>query len=135
MCYKSKMRTAIIVSCSRIEADQVRLQSRQERRTMSGYVLNVVMRFVAIEEMAQPAVRANYWYTRPRRELGPRTTFLVRCNLREAIRIKSAASIRRWTVSAYVLHALQKSWLASKMIPAATEVPGTRSNTSRRLKL
>ena len=43
-------RTAILISCSKEEAEQIRERSKHERRTQSGYVLNIVMTVVAVEE-------------------------------------------------------------------------------------
>ena len=36
-------RTALLIRCSREEADRIRSAAKRERRTVSGYVLNAVM--------------------------------------------------------------------------------------------
>jgi uncharacterized protein (DUF1778 family) len=36
-------RTALLIRCSREEAERIRAAAKRERRTVSGYVLNAVM--------------------------------------------------------------------------------------------
>ena len=36
-------RTALLIRCSREEAEKIREMAKRERRTVNGYVLNVVM--------------------------------------------------------------------------------------------
>jgi uncharacterized protein (DUF1778 family) len=45
-------RTALLIRCSREEADRIRSAAKRERRTVSGYVLNAVMsRLVSREKL------------------------------------------------------------------------------------
>ncbi len=49
-------RTALLIRCSREEADLVRKAARAERRTISGFVLNAIMtRIQARTRLATPA--------------------------------------------------------------------------------
>lgn len=48
-------RTALLIHCSREEAETIRHAARVERRTVSGYVVNAVMNRIAMrEKMLQP---------------------------------------------------------------------------------
>jgi uncharacterized protein (DUF1778 family) len=104
-------RDALLISCSRDEASTIRKLAAAERRTISAYVLNIVMRKVEIEEgmlrrhhrlTLQPSVR---W-----RAPGPRTTMILRCAHEEAKRIRTAARRRDMTITRFVLDALQVAW-------------------------
>lgn len=46
-------RTALLVYCTREEADQIRKAAKRERRTISGFVMNAVMNRFAIEGRLQ----------------------------------------------------------------------------------
>lgn len=104
------------MSCSEDQADLVRRRSTAERRSMSAYVLNILMRKLELEEPLRPSLPRRSAWQKPSRQPGPRTTFLVRCSVEEATRIKAAAAARSWTISSFVLDALERSWLASEMI-------------------
>jgi hypothetical protein len=43
-------RTALLICCSRKEAEEVRRRAKLNRRKMSGYVLFIVSRCIAIDE-------------------------------------------------------------------------------------
>ena len=43
-------RTALLVYCTREEAEQIRKAAKRERRTISGFVINAVMTRFAIED-------------------------------------------------------------------------------------
>jgi hypothetical protein len=48
-------RTALLIRCSREEADKIRKAAKRERRTVSGYVLNAVLRrIVYLEHIQRP---------------------------------------------------------------------------------
>ena len=110
------VRAAIIVSCSKHEAELVRQESARERRSMSGHVLNIVTRWLSVEERVRAERRLKLHFPEYTREPGPRTTFLLRCSREEAAPIKSAAGIREWTTSAFIIHVLRQSWMASHLI-------------------
>lgn len=46
-------RTALLIRCSREEADKIREMAQRERRTVSGYVLHAVISRIAIQERLQ----------------------------------------------------------------------------------
>lgn len=46
---KSRDRTALLIYCTREEAEQIRRAAKRERRTISGFVMNTVMSRFAIE--------------------------------------------------------------------------------------
>ena len=46
-------RTALLVRCSREEAENIRAAAERERRTVSGYVLNVVFTRIAYSKQAR----------------------------------------------------------------------------------
>jgi uncharacterized protein (DUF1778 family) len=59
-------RTALLIRCSREEAEKIRAAAKRERRIVSGYVLNVVFSRIAYSEqirrplrMAGPQAREN----------------------------------------------------------------------------
>lgn len=43
-------RTALLIRCSREEAEKIREYAKQERRTLSGFVLHAVMNRIANQE-------------------------------------------------------------------------------------
>jgi hypothetical protein len=46
-------RSALLIRCSREEAQKIREAARRERRTVSGYVLQLVMNHVVMNRVAQ----------------------------------------------------------------------------------
>jgi uncharacterized protein (DUF1778 family) len=109
-------RAALLINCSRDEARQMRDNARAQRRTLSGYVLNIVWRTVELQEqMYANFARAREMNSgaRPR----PRTTVLVRCSNDEAKRIRKAARVRAMTISEYVLRSLHRAWDVAQTLP------------------
>jgi uncharacterized protein (DUF1778 family) len=121
-------RTALLINCSQEELCHVRDFAELEHRTLSGYVLNIVMRAVAFEEKLFTSLpklhEANpllgWQLARP---AGRRTTMLLRCSTAEATRIRAAAKRRRVTISGFVLHALRRSWMISKGLSKSQGLP------------
>jgi hypothetical protein len=112
-------RTALLINCSQRELEQMRAYAEAEHRTLSGYVLNIVMRTVKFDETLFASLNRfaeSNPFTVPQmpRPAGPRATALLRCSIAEATRIRAAAKRRNTTISAFVLHALQRSWLVTK---------------------
>lgn len=108
-------RTALLIRCSSEQAHSIRVSAEKERRTLSGYVLNIVMRAVHLE--AQLLTRLTLYPSMNKvmsRRIflspGPRTAILIRCSLEEANLIRNAARRREISVSGFVLQALQRSW-------------------------
>src|SRR5215467_632189 len=108
-------RTALLICCSAEEAQKVRREAEHERRTMAGYVLNILLRALTLEERLAARLsdfqRLNRVLARtPVRSPGVRTAILVRCTVDEANRIRAAARRRDTTISGFVLHCLHRSW-------------------------
>src|SRR5215831_1176355 len=111
-------RTALIISCSREQAPTIHQRADLERRTVSGYVLHILMRWLNLEEKVACA-KAGRPLT-PFQPVQPppsnRTTMLIRCSKEEAQRIRAGAKRRSTTISHFVLHALAVSWSAGDSI-------------------
>jgi hypothetical protein len=100
-------RTALHICCSAAEAKIVRSQAKSEMRTLSAYVLGIVLRAVQFDKgYERLAMRA-----RPKsHRMGPRASILVRCSVAEASRIRLAAARRRTEISTFVLEQLRRAW-------------------------
>jgi len=46
---KPRDKTALLIYCTKEEADQIRTAAKRERRTISGFVMNAVMNRFAVE--------------------------------------------------------------------------------------
>lgn len=46
---KTSGKTALLIYCTREEAEQIKLAAKRERRTISGFVMNAVMTRFAVE--------------------------------------------------------------------------------------
>jgi len=108
-------RTALLIHCSAEEAKIIRGRATLQRRTISGYVLNVMMRVIAHDErLFNQLGRLQRWdrvfVGNSVRPVGPRTTMLLRCSADESARIRLAAKRRGATISVFVLHTLRSSW-------------------------
>lgn len=118
-------RTALLISCSQEQAATIRQQAEFERRTLSAYVLRIVLRWLDLEDrllvMQQEGGRRLSAY-QPVRPTGRRTTILVRCSKEEAQRLRVGAKRRSTTISWYVLHTLSLSWSADAY-PGRQELP------------
>jgi uncharacterized protein (DUF1778 family) len=104
-------RTAILINCSKVEAQRIRQQADLEHRTISGYILHVALRAVDFDDRSLSV--------RPMKKLPaarPRTTLLLRCSLQEGNRIRTAALRRNSTISGYVLTSLTRYWEASQKV-------------------
>jgi len=109
-------RTALFICCSEAEAETIRRQAQVERRTISAYILNILLSVLPFEEKIAmvPA------YHRPRpRPLRPRTGLLLRCPADEANRIRAAATRIGQPISVYVLERLRR-WWKSAGVPLAS---------------
>ena|SRR5215470_13188309 len=119
-------RSALLINCSKKEALKIREIAARQRRTISGYVLNILMKAIRVDEglsrlralglEQKPRVRDIELYgldgvsSRPR---GPRTTMLLSCPIEEAQRIRETAKRKGTTISGVVLHALRLAWIVS----------------------
>ena len=108
-------RTALFIRCATVEADKIRVEAEKERRTISAYVLQVVIRATELDDRLYSRKFAYTPLNRdPSRnqfiEPGPRTAILVRCDESEARRIRDAAQRRNIPINAFVLHTLKRAW-------------------------
>jgi hypothetical protein len=108
-------RTALLIRCSKEEAERVRIEAEKQRRTISGYVLQIMSRAIEIENRLlakiDPYTAVNQVFSRKSLiGAGPRTAILVRCSVLEAERIREAARRRDLPINAFVLQALKRSW-------------------------
>ena len=109
-------RTALIISCSQEEAARIHQRAALERRTVSGYVLRILMRWLDLEERLakqQEQPLTAYHAVRPS---GARTTILIRCSNAEAHRIRAGAKGRCATISWFVIQTLVLSWSAADRV-------------------
>jgi uncharacterized protein (DUF1778 family) len=105
-------RTSLLLNCSKYEAEEIRSRAKTQRRTVSGYVLNIIMR--AVDFDAQILLRVNRLQPTVREKPEqPRTTIHLHCSTAEAKRVRDAAKRRENHISDFILHALRRSWSAS----------------------
>jgi hypothetical protein len=117
-------RRAILVSCLTEEADQIRKRARLDRRTVSGYILVILMKSVAYQEDLSSKLQVpsqfdsmgNLLWKPPRLPRGPRTTILLRCSAEENKRIRLAAARRVMTVSGFIRQCLRRWWQAADRV-------------------
>ena len=115
-------RTALLIRCNVDEAARVRVEAERQRRTISGYILQITMRMVEIEDrlFAKLSTFRATNQILSRRALitpGARTAMLVRCNIGEADRIREGARRRDLPINAFVLQALRRAWTAELKPP------------------
>jgi uncharacterized protein (DUF1778 family) len=108
-------RDALLIRCSKQEAQTIHERARRERRSLSAYVLEVMGKTLNLEDkllshMSQYGAFNRVLSRIPVRTPGPRTEILVRCSDAEARRIRAAARRRDVSISGFVLHALRRSW-------------------------
>lgn len=108
-------RTALLIRCSVEEANRIRAKARHERRSVAGYVLNIVLRAAAIEERIAAQIprlpALNRVHARTSfRPIGQRTAILIRCTVDEANRIRGVANRKQMMINGFVLHCLHRSW-------------------------
>jgi hypothetical protein len=123
-------RSVLMISCSQEEATNVREKAALQRRTISAYVLKIVLRTVQLDEQ----LFGNYHRLAPldfsglRAKVHPRTVMLIRCSTEEATRIRLAAKRRDATISGYVLLCLRSSWhLADTFTGSAAHIDATKT--------
>src|SRR5579859_3121053 len=120
-------RTVLLLNCARSEAARIRAAAGRQRQTISGYVLNIIMRAIRFDDSlahlrqlgvdARISVPGMEYYGLEgisRRPPGPRTTMLLSCSTVEARLIREAAKRREIPMSRLVLHALRRSWIVSE---------------------
>ena len=128
-------RTALLIRCTIEEADRIRVEADKQRRTISAYVLFIMVRAIQLEDRLFSTL--NRYTTMNRRALiapGPRTAILVRCETSEADRIREAARRRDIAINAFVLQALRRSWnvqMAPPPVHPVSEAPPTIASPNR----
>jgi hypothetical protein len=129
-------RTVLLLNCSHREARKIREVAKHQRRTISGYVLNILIKAVRIEKnLNRLKSLGSSVLVRPRdmdlfnelqgcarRLRGPRTTMLLSCSAEEAGQIRETAKTKAMTISGLVLGALRHSWDLNEMaIPSSQQ--------------
>jgi|SRR5215471_11383918 len=114
-------RTALLIRCQPEDAAKIRHYAAVERRTVSGYVLNVLDKTLKVEDSLWEKL-GRYQHFQDLTRVAARfphhfgaykTTFLIRCTREEAERIRVAAERRQLTISDFVMHSLQRFWSAA----------------------
>ena|SRR5215469_13191050 len=119
---KPAPRTAILVSCLKEEADQIRERARLDCRTVSSYLLRTMMRWVDFEERLYndftryQKLDRTVFVRRVSLPKGPRTTVLLRCSAEDGKRIRRAAERRGMTISGFIRQCLRRSWHAAQNV-------------------
>lgn len=120
-------RAALLIHCSKSEARTIREQAQSERRTISGYLLNVLMTAIKLDEnyarmRALGVSEVPYAHLLEHYGLnlmptgkgpGPRTSILLWCAKPEARRIRLAAKRREITITGFIVHTLRCTWTAA----------------------
>ena len=88
------MRASLLINCSRKEAEQVRKHAALQRRAVSGYVIQIVVRAVELSDGLSSSVVRLFKLSPGKRikAMSPRTTLHIYCAPDEAKRIRAAAS-------------------------------------------
>jgi|SRR6516162_3406935 uncharacterized protein (DUF1778 family) len=106
-------RTALLIYCSVEQAELIRERAERDRRTISGYLLNIVMRAVEVQEKIAVTI-TQYQRLQPIGRMpipaAQRTTMLLRCSRAEADRIRQAAKKRDTTISGFVFRCVERAW-------------------------
>ncbi len=110
----SNGRTSLFLCCSKREAEAIHTEADAERRPVSGYVLNIVMRNIAaIERIGHSHRLLNLPVPRiPTPH--PRTAMLIRCTEEESQKIRRAAERTGMSISGLILQVLHRSWNLKK---------------------
>lgn len=120
-------RAVLLLNCALSEATGIRAAAERQRQTISGYVLNIVMRAIRFDdgltrlrELGVEARISIYGIDLyglkgiSKRPPGPRTRMLLSCSKDDARLIREAAKRRETPTSRLVLHALRRSWMVSE---------------------
>jgi hypothetical protein len=131
------VRPSLLINCSRREAQEVRAKAGFQRRTVSAYVINIVIRAVQVSERLASSLGVLPQFTLGRgkgaRAVRPRTTLHIYCTTDEAKRIRNAAQSRKMTISGFVLGCLRRSWEVESSLQSATIPSKTRLAKSNQL--
>ena len=106
-------RTALLIRCAAVDAERIRTEAKNARLTISAYVLGISTKAAELEDRLSKSRPSEPNQTgRPNAvsESGSRTAILVRCDDREAARIREAARHRNLPTNAFVLQSLKRTW-------------------------
>jgi hypothetical protein len=111
---KKIMRTSLLINCSEKEASEVRIRAHAERRTVSGYVINILNGCMEVSDGLVRYLRSvptfKMDHGKKPKLVGPRTTLHIYCSADEANQIRHAAGLRKIAMSHYVLSCLHRYW-------------------------
>jgi hypothetical protein len=111
---KKMMRTSLLINCSEKEASEVRARAQSERRTVSGYVVNVLNGCMetsdGLVKYLRTAPSFKLDHSKKPKLVGPRTTLHIYCAAEEATQIRHAADLRQVAMSHFVLSCLHRYW-------------------------
>lgn len=114
------MRASLLLNCSVREAREVRKRAKLQGRTVSGYVVRIVMRSVSLSEEMEKSYKSlpGDWkrYLKKQEHFRPRTTLHVYCSGEQAERIRRTARAQGMSISGLVLRCLRRSWLAEDAV-------------------
>ena len=92
----------------------MRKEAGLQRRTLSGYVINIVIRAVEFSNGLVSSLGRSPFFKLSKKKwvkgIAPRTTLHIYCATDEAKRIRAAASLTNMTISGFVLSCLRRSW-------------------------
>ena len=120
-------RTALLIRCDADEANRIRVEAHNDRRTISGYVVRISLQAVAVDDRLFSRLNYDYLPNRPKRSTLPRTAILVRCDVVEGERIREAARRRELPLNAFILQALKEAWDS----PVPPSIRATRAQQPR----
>lgn len=114
-------RTAILISCLKAEANEIREQARLDRRSLSNYLQKAIVRWLEFDErlyadLVKYKVDLTAVVRRVSLPKGPRAVVLWRCSLDESKRVRVAAQRRGMTISGFVRHCLLRTWTIQERI-------------------
>lgn len=115
-------RAALLIRCSLPEAAEIRKRADSERRTVSGYLLNVLERQLQIDDRLAGALTPGlklYQPERAEKKPQPRTAVLLRCSNEQGAKIRAGARRRGSSINGFVLFALKMVWKAVRLREAS----------------
>jgi hypothetical protein len=117
----NRLRTALLIRCTKEEALTLHQQARQEHRSVSGCLLHMLERSLWIEEQFGVGLSESFLVERARlmkrvRPRDSRTAILLRCSQDQAARIRKAAAVRKMSISGFVLFSLFRQWNAAQQV-------------------
>jgi len=118
---KSAPRTSLLIRLSHEDAARIHQEAASEHRSLSGYLLNVVVRSFVIEQRVSHGASAPMLSMQARAALGPQFKKLhssvhLRCTVEEAERIRAYSARRQLSISDFVVFSLRRLWRAREQL-------------------